>query len=68
MKTISFNVTKAQVVINNHGTDLICLQVDAPTTYPEMKYPTTLTINARHGYGEQWCKEVFDITPEIING
>lgn len=65
-KLITFNVMKAQVIVNSYGTDLICLHVDAPTAYPETKYPTTLTISARHGYGETWCKETLGIVAEII--
>ena len=61
---ITFEVKKAEVIVS-HGTDLICLNIDAPTPYPEMKYPATIHINARHGYGETWCKEVLEITPEV---
>jgi hypothetical protein len=34
---ITFEVTKAQVVVSPGRTDMITLMVDAPTTYPEKK-------------------------------
>ena len=63
---ITLDITSAMVVVGC-GTDLISLGVDLPTAFPEMKYPTYISISARHGYGEQYCKEILGIEPKVVN-
>jgi hypothetical protein len=63
---ITLDVKEVKVLLTN-GTDRICLELNAPTPYPEMKYEATACIEARYGYGETWCKEVLGITPKVIN-
>jgi hypothetical protein len=47
--------------------DQICLEVDLPTAFPEMKYAASFRADARYDYGETWCKEVLGVVPEIVN-
>lgn len=63
---IMLRVIKATVLLTN-GTDKICLTLNTPTPFPEMGYPATATIDTRCGYGEEWCKTVLGIEPEVIN-
>lgn len=65
MKEITLKITKATVV-KTAGTDHVCLDVDLPTAFPEMKYVTTLVILARHDYGKEWCESALGITPEVV--
>jgi hypothetical protein len=62
---ITLEIKSATVAISS-GTDHISLMVDLPTTFPELKYPTFIKIDARHGYGEQYCKEILGIEPKVI--
>jgi hypothetical protein len=55
-------------IIPTMGTDKINIELeDAPSAFPEMKYPVTMVIEARKGYGTDWCEKMFGITPRIIN-
>jgi hypothetical protein len=54
-------------VLLTHGTDKIDIQLDMPTTFPEMKYPIHATIEARANYGVEYCEKVFKIKPKIVN-
>ena len=62
---ITLDIQSATVVIGS-GTDHISLTVDLPTAFPELKYPTCISISARHGYGEQYCKEILGIIPKVV--
>lgn len=64
MKEITFKVKKVMVIIRR-GTDHISLELDAPTPFPAMKYEASAVIEAAHGYGEQWCREVLGMDPEV---
>lgn len=65
-KRIDF-VIKDIVVISRRGyTDQISFQIDAETPFPEMECEPTVTIQARQGYGAEWCRNVLGIDPEVI--
>jgi hypothetical protein len=66
MKELTLKVKRAVVVVNI-GVDRISLELDLPTPFPEMKYEASALIEARHGYGEQWCREVLGMEPEVID-
>lgn len=67
MNTIQIEVIKAVVLIGRPGPDTITLTLDAPTPFPEMGYDAQMRIEARKGYGIQWCKEVLQLEPEVID-
>lgn len=50
MNNLILNVTKITVLIQG-GTDKITLYFNAPSPFPEMKYPANAVIEARQGYG-----------------
>lgn len=66
MDTIELKVKSCTLILSS-ATDKIVLNVELPTAFPEMKYDCSFSTDARHGYGEQWCKEVLGLTPNIIN-
>lgn len=55
------------VVLTGCGMDAIVLHVEAPTAFPEMQYAPSLKLEARAGYGAQYCREQFGIEPEVID-
>jgi hypothetical protein len=63
---ITLDVKRVTVLIST-GTDKIDLELNAPTSFPEMGYPASAGIEARHGYGVEWCKTVLGVDPEIID-
>ena len=56
---ITFNVKHITILLTRGGTDQIIITTYSPTSFPEMKYDTTIRIDARRNYGEQWLKENF---------
>lgn len=50
-------------VLGTFGTDKICFHTELPTAFPEMKYETVLTADARAGFGLQWVEENFPGIP-----
>ena len=54
------------VVIQSGGTDKITLHLDAPTPFPEMDYEAIAHVEARQGYGPEWCRTVLGVDPEVI--
>lgn len=63
---ITITISKATVIQNKHTTDTVILHSDLPTAYPELKYPTSLRLEARQGYGVTWCRKVLKIEPEVV--
>lgn len=55
-------------ILLTEGTDRISFKTNLPTPYPEMQYPADLSMQARKGYGAQYCAENFPGVPiEIID-
>ncbi len=65
MNNLILNVTKITVLIQG-GTDKITLYFNAPSPFPEMKYPANAVIEARQGYGVEWCRTVLGREPDEI--
>ncbi len=63
---INFKVKKI-IVITGGGTDEIHIYPDLKTTFPEMRYSPIMKMEARQGYGIEYCVKNFDINPEVIN-
>ena len=61
----TFKATKVTVVVSPTSTDTIYITLDAPTTFPEMGYKPFFKIEARKGYGVQWCMENLGVEPEV---
>lgn len=65
---IELEIKKAEVILNS-GPDVVILTTNKPSTFPighpdlELK----LKFETRPGYGAEYCKENFDIFPDIIN-
>jgi hypothetical protein len=62
---LNLKVKKA-VVLLSPGTDIILLTLDEATSFPEMKYPPVFKMEARHGYGVEYCQKVLKLKPRII--
>ncbi len=65
LREVSMRITKATVVLTT-GTDMVCLDVDLPTPFPEMGYPATMCVHTRYNYGKTWCESALGITPEVV--
>lgn len=61
---LNVKVKKVHVFIT-HGTDLISITIDGDSSFPIMKYPTVIKIECQKGYGEEYCKNILGLTPEI---
>lgn len=61
---LEIEVSKVSVV-RTSGTDKVIIWFDAPTPFPEMGYPASMTIDCRQGYAENWLSQMgiteFDI-------
>jgi hypothetical protein len=67
MKSIDITLKVKKITILLHeGTDRISLELDAPSPFPEMKYKASAVIEARHGYGVEWCRTVLGREPDEI--
>lgn len=62
----NLRITKA-VVITGSGPDRISLELDCPTTFPNMGYEPYASLEAQKGFGVQWVKENIGLEPEVIN-
>lgn len=56
----------AATVLMGDGTDQIFLHLDHPTAFPEMKYAPMATLQARQGFGVEWCRKVLGLEPETV--
>lgn len=63
---LNLNVKSITVLLTD-GTDIITLHLDAESAFPEMKYNPTMKMEARQGYGVEYCKKIFNIEPEVKN-
>ena len=66
MTQLTVRVVRASVLTGLPGTDQISLYLEAPTPFPEMGYEPSLKMEARKGYGVEYCRVVFGIEPEVI--
>ena len=64
----ALKIDKVTVVCRKGYADKIVIDLDMPTTYPEMKYPPVATIECQRGEGLRWCRENlrFDY-PEVVD-
>lgn len=58
---------KRATVITSDGTDKVQLSLEAPSPFPEMRYAPYAVVEARQGYGVEWCKTVLGINPDVIH-
>lgn len=63
---IDLDIKKITILLTS-GTDIITLHLNSVSPFPDMQYGPTLVMEAQHGYGEEYCKTVFGIEPEIIS-
>lgn len=49
------------------GTDIINIILDEETSFPAMKYDTIMKIECQKGYGEEYCKKVLGLIPNVID-
>ena len=61
----TFKITKITVIVTD-GTDKISLYLDAPSAFPEMGYPACANVEARHGYGVEWCRKTLGRDPDEV--
>jgi hypothetical protein len=63
---IKLDITKIVVIITQ-GPDIISVYLNSESPFPLVQYEPCLKMEAQHGYGEEYVKQVFKINPEIIN-
>jgi hypothetical protein len=49
------------------GTDIISIFLDEESSFPIMKYDTVMKIECQKWYGEEYCKNVLGIIPNIMD-
>jgi len=67
MQTLLLKINRCSVLCTEDGTDIIFLYPDIESPFPEMKYPAAIEMQARKGYGVEYCKKVLGLEPEVIN-
>lgn len=63
---LNLKVEKAQLLLTG-GVDLINLTIDGGSSFPNMNDPTVIKIETQKGYGEEYCRTVLGLTPDIID-
>jgi len=63
---LKVNIKRVDLLITQ-GTDLINIILDEESSFPIMKYDTVMKIECQKGYGEEYCKNVLGIIPNIKN-
>ena len=63
---LEVNVKEVTVLLT-HGTDLIRIVLDEKSSFPIMQYDTVIKIECQQGFGEEYCKNVLGLIPEIKN-
>lgn len=66
MSRFSFPIDRVVVIERRAYTDDIVVTLDGPTTFPEMNYPLSITIQARHKSGAQWVRDNLAIEPIVV--
>lgn len=63
-----FGACKVVVTTNRYVTDQIRIYAPyLPTAFPGMgDYPVHFRVDARQGYGTEWCRQVLGVEPEIV--
>ena len=65
---MKLKVTRATVVLTNHGKDRISLDTEYPSPTPKVDpEPLSLTFEAEKGTGVEYVKNTFGIEPEVID-
>ena len=57
MQNLTFDIKKVTVV-SRAGTDILTLEVDAPTTFPNLGYAPFIKIELAKGYADEWCEKM----------
>jgi len=63
---IKLKVKKIKLLLTS-GTDIISITLDEDSSFPNMNYDTTMKIECQQGYGEEYCKNIIGLKPEIID-
>lgn len=64
--TLNVEITRA-VVLTGRGTDKIQLKMVGPSPFPaEVQNYGVITIETTKGWGENYCRDVLGLEPEII--
>lgn len=65
MQKLSSNV-KRITVIQGRGPDIIDIELDLASPFPQMQYPATAKFECAAGYGVAWCREVLGLEPDDL--
>lgn len=58
---------KKITVLLTESTDIITIELNSESSFPEMQYEPIIKMEARKNYGEEYCKKVFGIVPNVKN-
>lgn len=65
---MNIQITRATVVLTNHGKDRISLDTEYPSPTPKVDpEPLSLTFEAEKGTGVEYVKDTFGIEPKVID-
>lgn len=65
-KEITLNIESITILLDRFGMDLIQLELNHISPFPEMNYKGFATIQTRKDYGKQWLMEAFNLAPDKI--
>jgi hypothetical protein len=63
---LNVKIKKVNLLITS-GTDIINITLDEESSFPTMKYDVILKIECQKGYGEEYCKKILRLTPNVID-
>lgn len=64
---MNINFSKAQVILDKYGPDIVLLWTDLPSSMPKVtKQNLSFKIEVEAGKGVEYVREHFHIEPEVI--
>jgi len=61
---MELKVKRVDLLITS-GTDIINIILDEEPSFPIMKYDAVMKIECQKGYGEEYCKNILKVIPNI---
>jgi len=66
MESLNLKVKSVKLLLTD-GMDIISIELDEDSSFPNMNYQTVAKIECQKDYGEIYCQNVLGLKPLIIN-
>ena len=65
-KTLNVPIKNVSVISGRAASDVIVVELDLPSAFPGTKQAVKIRIEAQHGFGATWCREILKLEPDVI--